>query len=208
MKRIFGVLGFCAVLCTLTACPKQSDPFFVAKTTIAGARTAITLTDFAFAKAVEIKSAQCTDAVCIKVDPDKGTKYKECMIQDHSANADYQVCFKTMKNVIGYWDKGKALATTGCNTADEAVKLAQKIDAAKKAGNQEELAKACAEVDPTKGAEYEKCMKGEPVALLDYLAIIKSAMCSASKALAFMPESFSPYLKSLTALFDSYGCKN
>lgn len=200
---LFAVLAVFA----LTACPKQQDPFFVAKTTIAGARAAITLTDVGFAKAAQVKSAQCADSICIKVDPDKGDRYKACMLEDQGTKPEYQTCYKGMKEATAAWEKGKVVGVATCNAADDAVKLAQKIYIAKQSGNPEALAKACSEVDPTKGAAYEACLKGDPVGLLDWLAIIKSGLCVAAKALAFVPAAYDVYTKPVVALFESYGCK-
>lgn len=197
-----------AVLLLVAACPNGSDPFFIAKTTVTGTRATVSLVDFAFAKANQLKMEKCTEDICIKVDPDKGIKYKACMIEDPSTKTEYQACYKGMKNALVIWGKAKDITLVTADAVARAIQLLERIEAAKKSKDPKELEAACKEVDPTQGVEYQKCLKGEKLSLTDWLVIIKSGLCIAAKALKFMPVEYDTYVKPIIALFESYGCSN
>ena len=190
----------------LVACPKKQDPFFIAETTVVGVRTAVTLTDLAFAKAHQVRDQSCDAIVCAKIDPDKGEKYKACMAEDHATNTEYKACMKKITDAEALWDKISKTILATLSASTELIAILKKIEAAKVSQNAEDLEAACSKYDPTKGEKYKKCMSGETVGLADWLILLKSGLCVASKGLVFMPAEYDPYVKPVRAVLDSY-CK-
>lgn len=206
MKGIGSYVVAVMAVVLLIACPKKQDPFFVAETTMVGVRTAITLTDLAFAKAHQMRDQSCDAIICAKLDPDKGEKYKACMAEDHASNAEYVSCMKKVTDAQVLWGKIEKTILATLSAGDELIAILKKIEAAKAGGNVADLEAACTKYDPTKGEKYKQCLTGETAGLTDWLNLFKGGMCVASKGLAFMPTEYDPYVKPVRAVLDSY-CK-
>ena len=205
-KYFLTVTMFILTLTLVSGCPVTSDPFFIAKTTVAGARFATDMVDLGFATANSTAQKNCNNTLCIKLDPDKGIKYNACMGEDHATDATYQTCYKPMRDVMTIWAKSKDIANSVWKATDAAILLSEKLKAAKVSGDPEQLKKVCEEIDPSKGVEYNNCLQGKKVTATDWYEILKVGACVVAKSLAFVPKEYEKYVKPIIAILERYGC--
>jgi len=187
----------------LTACPTTSDPYQVARSTITVVRTTTVVAHTAFLMASTEQQRVCNHTVCIKLDPDKGIKYNECMGQPHDTDVTYITCYKKMGDAKLLVDKSYTLAIALCNEAAEAVTLAQQLAQIK--NDKTKLEEVCAKVDPTKGEEYKKCIAGQPIAKADWYAVLQGGACVVYHALDFVPVEYAKYTTPVRAVMNSFG---
>jgi hypothetical protein len=200
MKKFILAVLFAFVL---TACPQTTDPYQVARSTITIVRTTATVAHSAFMAADSAKQRECSNVVCIKLDPDKGNKYTTCMGEPHDADPTFALCYKKMKDARILVDKSFALSNAMCNESTEAVNLAEQL--AKIKDDKAKLEIVCAKLDPTKGTEYAKCIDGLPVEKADWNKVLIVGACVAYHALDFVPVEYAKYITPVRAVLNSFG---
>lgn len=230
MKR-FPILAAPLLFCLLASCPKvdpqaPKDPYETARFSVTVMRATIQNAKFGFDSVVTIVRQTCTVQVCAKQFPDTSSQqYKDCMLADHSQEADYKKCDQ-ISPVVPYVEVAVKIALQGCDTATEAIQLAaslkrvredKKLRSACDGGDQDACAEyqkrveaICLQVDPTKGTEYQDCVAGKPVAKADWSGVLKRSACLAYEAFALVPANpkYDLYINAVRLWLKGYGgCK-
>jgi hypothetical protein len=214
-----------------SSCPqpnpsKPEDPYRVARTTITVMRATLTGGKVAFDGVVQAVQTECTISLCQQLHPDKTSqKYKDCLAEDHSQEPEYKKCDK-VSAAVPWVEKGYAIGIKTCDASMEAIELAAQLavvrndKALKKKcadGDQEACAKykkrvdeICAQVDPSKGQDYQDCVEGKPVAKADWSGISKRGACLVDSSLTMVPSNpkYNSYIAAVRTWLRSYGnCK-
>jgi len=216
MRRTFLLIPLLALL---AGCPQNpttpKDKYAPAYNVVKYGRFVVQTSHSAWKGFVAVKRNDCTDAVCVKLHPDKTSDaYKTCMAQDQSAVAEFKTCFGKIEQADAIIDKAVPLALSVFTDVKEIIDLKVAYDVAKEAvklkTDPAALQKFCDTVYPAKtGDEYQKCLSGdENLAKFNWEAALKGRACTVYYALAFVPTPYNKYTDPVRLWFKAYGdCK-
>jgi len=219
MKQIKIIVLAIFMFSFLAACPPPNPNTPAAKyqpgyTTIIVANAVVKTSYSAFLGVESALRESCDDKVCAKLHPDKtSVAYKECMSQDHSAVVEWKTCYGKMAQAKPIVDKAVPLGLSVLAEAKASLDFAVQYETAKEAKeaskDPQKLQAFCDSAFPEKaGAEYQKCIAGQPLAKADWQPLLQKGSCVVYSSLAFVPVEYMKYTEPVRVWFKWYGnCK-
>ncbi len=201
MKKLATIFSFIFLLTALAGCPKNTDSFMVARTTVGLARTGLVLAKTAMDSASTAQKVVCVSALCAVKHPDKGTSYEACMVADHSADETFKQCFAKMATALEVFDKSSTVAGATFNTADATITLVQSLkEQCKQKGGDPNATPPAG-----KSNTEDPCIAWQKV---DWMPLVKRCACLAYTVMSVIPgkvQSHTVYVMIMGGL-KSYGC--